>query len=142
MKDDTDDVPFPELDEWGTPTSKLPNCPRCDEDELGVIHEQLMICYRCGWEERSMIVQGPNVKRLIAHKMSVDAIPKGGGIADALAFLSSPQHIVASAKAATVWVDKVIELIKSAPDNPYGDDDEAIAAEILRRIEERNSERR
>lgn len=42
-------IKFPELDENGTPISKLPNCPRCDEDELGVIHECLMICYFCGW---------------------------------------------------------------------------------------------
>ena len=37
------------LDEYGTPTEKLPNCPRCDEDELGVIHERLILCYSCGW---------------------------------------------------------------------------------------------
>ncbi len=40
---------FPELDEWGTPVEKLPNCPRCGEDELGVIHAGLVLCYACGW---------------------------------------------------------------------------------------------
>ena len=45
---------FPELDEWGRPTAKLPDCPRCGDDELGVIHVCLVLCYRCGWElERS-----------------------------------------------------------------------------------------
>ena len=36
-----------ELDEHDTPTEKLPNCPRCDEDELGVIHAGHAFCYAC-----------------------------------------------------------------------------------------------
>lgn len=40
---------FPELDEWGRPRAKLPDCPRCGEDELGVVHEGLLKCYLCGW---------------------------------------------------------------------------------------------
>ncbi len=39
-----------DLDEFDTPKRKLPNCPRCDEDELGVIHADLMLCYCCGWK--------------------------------------------------------------------------------------------
>lgn len=39
-----------DLDEFGTPKTKLPNCPKCDEDELGVIHAGLALCYRCGWK--------------------------------------------------------------------------------------------
>lgn len=39
-----------DLDEHDTPKQKLPNCPRCDEDELGVIHADLLLCYRCGWK--------------------------------------------------------------------------------------------
>ena len=38
------------LDEFDTPKRKLPNCPRCDEDELGVIHANLILCYKCGWK--------------------------------------------------------------------------------------------
>jgi len=41
---------FPKLDHWGTPLEKLPDCPRCGADELGVIHVSLMICYACGWK--------------------------------------------------------------------------------------------
>lgn len=41
---------FPQLDEHDTPTAKLPNCPRCDDDELGVIHRDFMMCYACRWE--------------------------------------------------------------------------------------------
>lgn len=39
-----------DLDEFDRPKRKLPNCPKCDEDELGVIHANLMLCYRCGWK--------------------------------------------------------------------------------------------
>lgn len=44
------EIKLPELDEWGTPTAKLPNCPRCGADELGVIHPGWMFCYGCCWE--------------------------------------------------------------------------------------------
>ena len=44
-----------DLDEYGTPKVKLPNCPKCDEDELGVIHENLTLCYRCGWKIEARI---------------------------------------------------------------------------------------
>ena len=37
---------------------------------------------------------GPNAKRLLAHKMSVDAIPAGGGLADGIKFLSSKESII------------------------------------------------
>ncbi len=39
-----------DLDEFDRPKIKLPNCPKCDEDELGVIHADLMLCYHCGWK--------------------------------------------------------------------------------------------
>lgn len=38
------------LDENDTPTEKLPDCPRCGEDELGMIHADLILCYRCNWK--------------------------------------------------------------------------------------------
>jgi hypothetical protein len=41
---------FPALDENGTPTAKLPPCPLCDEDELGVINPDTVLCYKCGWK--------------------------------------------------------------------------------------------
>ncbi len=30
------------------PATKMPNCPNCDEDELGMISEHKVICYFCG----------------------------------------------------------------------------------------------
>jgi hypothetical protein len=79
---------------------------------------------------------GPNVRRLIAHKMSLDAIPPGGGFADAVDFLLLGR-LSQSGKTATEWVNQAIRAVKSAPDNPYGDDDETIAGAILARIEEK-----
>jgi hypothetical protein len=79
--------------------------------------------------------QGPNVKRLIVHKMTLDAVPAGGGISTAITFLTNPKGIGESARKATEWVDAAIAAVKAAPDNPYGDDDEAIAAEILRQVD-------
>jgi hypothetical protein len=78
---------------------------------------------------------GPNVRRLVAHKMARDAVPPGGGLADAMRFLTTPGAVVAGAHEATEWVRLAIQTVKDAPGNPYGDDDEAIAGEILRQIE-------
>jgi ribosomal protein L37AE/L43A len=47
-----------DLDEFDTPKRKLPPCPRCDEDELGVIHANLMLCYQCGWKLEGKVVRG------------------------------------------------------------------------------------
>lgn len=77
---------------------------------------------------------GPNVKRLITRKMSLDAIPSGGGFCDALRFLTDPAGITSSARRAIDWVFAAIDAVKSAPDNHLGDDDEAIAGEIIQRL--------
>lgn len=85
--------------------------------------------------ERNM--QGPNVKRLIAHKMALLLVPKGGGLTGAIQELVTPGNIGKRAQEATAWVTEAIAAVKDAPNNPYGDDDEAIAGEILRLIDER-----
>lgn len=38
-----------DLNSYGTPRQKLPNCPKCDNDELGVISPNLIMCYNCSW---------------------------------------------------------------------------------------------
>lgn len=43
-------IELPKCNEWGTPISKMPNCPVCNEDELGMIHPNYTICYSCGTE--------------------------------------------------------------------------------------------
>ena len=83
-----------------------------------------------------MTKQGPNVKRLIIHKMSTLMIPSGGGLSDGIRALSSSESIGKYAREATEWVEEVLTVVKTAPDNPYGND-EVIAGEILRQIETR-----
>lgn len=80
---------------------------------------------------------GPNVKKLIVHKMSLLMVPPGcgNGLQTALAALTKPGNLVAVAREATQWVEAAIAVVKTAPDNPYGDDDEAIAETILQGVE-------
>lgn len=85
------------------------------------------------------MMHGPNVKRLIVHKMSVDAVPNNGGPADAIRFLTTPGAVTQSAKAASAWVEEAIRVVRLAAEpNPWKQaDDEAIAGELLRQIETR-----
>lgn len=85
---------------------------------------------------------GPNVKKLICRKLSLIAIPPGGGLANGIQFLMSKDNILAGAKEATQWVEQAIAVVKMTPDNPYGNDDEAIAGAILNGIEKRKAEQR
>lgn len=85
---------------------------------------------------------GPNVKKLISHRMAQLMIPEGADnpwVAGMRA-LSSPAKVRAYALEATRWVAAALAVVKTAPDNPYGDDDEAIAGHILQGIEERRSQ--
>lgn len=82
---------------------------------------------------------GPNVRRLIAIKMAKDAITSGGGFADGMKYLTSP-GLGQRAQEAAKWVEEAIRTVKSAPDNPWGDDDEAIAGELVKRIEAKQKE--
>lgn len=83
---------------------------------------------------------GENARRLMLHKASRDAIPSGGGMADGIAFLMDTEKMKASFQAATEWTFAAIDVMKTAPDNPYGDDDEAIAGAYLAEIERREDE--
>lgn len=80
-----------------------------------------------------------NMKRLAIHKMALDAVPPGGGFGDALRFLSSSAGIASAARAADQWARDAVAAIRNAEDpNPWRDiDDEDIAGEILRQIEDR-----
>ncbi len=46
-----------DLDEDGRPKVKLPACPKCNEDELGVISSNLLLCYRCGWKIEGSVTE-------------------------------------------------------------------------------------
>lgn len=80
---------------------------------------------------------GPNAKRLMSYYMAKEAIPKGGGFADGIAFLTNPERVRDVARDALKFVDAAVFLMRSAPDNPYGDDEEAICAAYLAELEKK-----
>jgi hypothetical protein len=82
---------------------------------------------------------GANMKRFLAYKVSRDAIPDGGGFAAGLDFLMNPQRMKEVSLKALEWCDQAIAAVKSAPDNPYGDDEETIAGVILAGIDARSN---
>ena len=85
---------------------------------------------------------GPNVKKLIIHKMSLDAIPSGGGVADGLKFFMDKERISKTIREADEWVKQAICIVRVAGEpNPFKtSSDEDIAGEILRKIEEKRNE--
>jgi hypothetical protein len=85
---------------------------------------------------------GPNVRKLHAEMLARVAIPNGGGLADGLALFTTPGRFQEVARQAMEQVETALEAMKSAPDNPYGDDDEVIAGAMLQAIEERRQGKR
>jgi hypothetical protein len=85
---------------------------------------------------------GPNLKRLIGHKMAMDAIPDGGGFAEGVKFLATPGAMAAGWRDATEWVDSAILAIRQAGEpNPWkNSSEEEIAGELLRKIKARKLE--
>lgn len=84
--------------------------------------------------------QGPNMKRFICHRMAVEIVPPGSGVEsvqNVVSTLTNKKGLVDVCRSATKWCEEAIAAVKSSPDNPYGDDDEAIAAELVRQIEEK-----
>lgn len=84
-----------------------------------------------------MTKHGPNVNRLIVKFIACEAVPPGGSLASAIEFLRNPERRKHILKSAETQVMQAIQLIKSAPDNPFGNDDEQIAGELLSQIEKR-----
>jgi len=76
---------------------------------------------------------GPNVRRLIVAKMSRDAVPPGGGLADAVRFLASGGLGEAAARA-QAWAFGAVDAVRASP-GWAGRGDEEIAGEILRRAD-------
>lgn len=85
---------------------------------------------------------GPNVSRLIAYKMSVNAIPRGGSLADGLRFLSDKENVTNGASAAMTWVRTALEAVRQAVEpNPWRNStDEEIATYLLEQIAERDKQ--
>lgn len=82
---------------------------------------------------------GPNTRKLLAHFIALEAVPEGGGLASGLNFLADPDQRKRGIERAMANLDAALQAVKSAPDNPYGNDDEAIAAAILKRVEQKKA---
>jgi hypothetical protein len=80
---------------------------------------------------------GPYAKKLLLARMAVLTVPEGGGIADGLKFFADADHRHKIVAEAIEWTKQAIAVMKTAPDNPYGDDDEAIAKAILDQADEK-----
>jgi hypothetical protein len=83
--------------------------------------------------ERGVI--GPNEKKLITKRIAAVMIPEGGSVLDGFNALTNPARMGQIAKESTKWISVMLEAIKSAPDNPHGNDNEVIAASILKQME-------
>jgi len=82
---------------------------------------------------------GPNMKKLIFAKMGKDAVPDGGGVGDAIKFLTTPGAMSAGFKSACEFSDLAILAVRMAAEpNPFKNaTEEEIAGEILRKIEDK-----
>lgn len=79
----------------------------------------------------------PNVRRLLILRMSREAVPDGGGLADGLSFFIDAEKRKTIMANSEEWVRQAIALVRNASEpNPWRDaSDDAIAGEILRRAE-------
>ena len=82
---------------------------------------------------------GPNLKKLMIHFMAVDAVPAGGGLQSAVDLIMSPNGLRDSAMRSLTKALAAIDAMRAAPDNPYGNDEETIAGEFVKQIEERKA---
>ena len=73
---------------------------------------------------------GPNVKKLICQRMAQLAVPSGGGLSDAIGFLTDKDKLLGGARDATAWVFAAIDAVRAAPGCTWTTDEE-IAGEIL-----------
>lgn len=78
---------------------------------------------------------GPNVNKLITRFIAREAVPPGGGLASGLEFFINPEWRKQVLERAESNAIQAIYLVKSAPDSPFGNDDENIARELLNKIE-------
>lgn len=78
---------------------------------------------------------GPNMKRLLFAFMARLAVPPGGGFAGAVDVFLNPEKMKENMREALKQADLAIAAMRSAPDNPYGDDEETIAKTIIDEVD-------
>jgi hypothetical protein len=88
------------------------------------------------WNVDSQRKLGPYARDLLFKFIAVEAIPPGGGLAAGNKFFTDADHRHQVIVRGMTNFELAIAAMRAAPDNPYGDDEEAIAAAILARIEQ------
>lgn len=78
---------------------------------------------------------GENVKRLFSLTFARMAVPLGSGVAGAMKVIESGK-MPSISRQAMHKVEAMLSSVKAATDNPYGNDDEVIAAELLKRLDD------
>lgn len=78
--------------------------------------------------------------KLVLFRQAQIAVPPGGGLAAGLRLFTDPEFNRQTFAEAVAFVEQALAVAKTAPDNPYGEDDEAIAAAIFDEIETRRQE--
>lgn len=78
---------LPACGRWGAPLERMPHCPRCGEDELGMLRPGYAFCYVCGHviEEpqellnppQEQVMQKPTVGRIVHYRSDRPQDPKG-----------------------------------------------------------------
>ena len=85
---------------------------------------------------------GKNVTKLILRFVAREAIPPGKGMGAAVEFFKDAGHRKRVLESAESKAIAAIQLIKDAPDNPYGNDSEVIAGMLLEKIGKRLQDER
>ena len=87
---------------------------------------------------------GQNFNKLVAHRASQIMVPPGGGIAAAVASITTPGKMAQATREAVQWVRTAISLVRTAAEpNPWRNaSDEEIAGEILTKLEQKKQKAR
>lgn len=89
-------IELPAVDENGVPLTKMPDCPVCGDDELGMMNKNQAFCYRCcaTVERREESMQGKRVEidPGTAHRMAAGEY----GYIDGLLYAMSPNGLLAN----------------------------------------------
>lgn len=76
----------------------------------------------------------PYVARLIMRCIAREAVPHGGGMNDAIQFFTDEAHRKEVMQRAETAALNMLVAVKQSRDNPYGEDNEAIAKAILDKL--------
>ncbi|MCK5018058.1 MAG: hypothetical protein KAS32_13460 [Candidatus Peribacteraceae bacterium] len=78
---------------------------------------------------------GPNMQKLLARVIAARThISPGGGLQAGIDLLITPGKLGTASREALAWIDTALDVMRSAPDNPYGEDEEDLAEAILNEI--------